>query len=354
MVHFRAEDFISRVIDRIESKIESGECTFIKNDFSKECETVFVENVNELKGEELVTVSSVQHELNSHQFPDVVINYVDGLTIGVEIKSSTSKGKSWIINGNSVLGSTSVKVDALYIVFFKMAPTGTIEIRMADYESCVSDVVVTHSPRYKIDLGISKEESFFNKSGITYSELNNSTSPIELITDYFKKEGKTAWWLGKSEDDTSPAIITSWSSLSASLINRIYGEAFVLFPELLNGPPHCKYNQLSKWLVSKYSVVDSSLRDKFSAGGKSDIEYCGYEIPQAPKVLKTFLEKKDYIILAFNELEGNELKSYWVEYTHIPNERKARQHIWKKLLLKNNIEPQHFEFILRVLEIDTP
>ena len=58
--------------------------------------------------EELGLPDEVDYTPGGHGFPDIVIVGADGNKYGIEVKSSSSAGRSWRINGNSILGSTRV------------------------------------------------------------------------------------------------------------------------------------------------------------------------------------------------------------------------------------------------------
>ncbi len=207
----------------------------------------------------------VEYVEGGHSFPDIVCRFSETSALGIEVKSSIqpkSNNNSWTILGNSILGSTRVDVDDTYIVFVKLNKNGTF-VKCKRYEDAVADIVVTHSPRYKIDLIQNSCDSFFNRSGISYNELKGAENPIGLITNYFKAEGLSAWWLAES----SPAVIRTWDEIDDDLRGEIISKAFVLFPELF-GSSSVKYKRLAKWLVTNYSITDTSLRDRFSAGGK--------------------------------------------------------------------------------------
>ena len=102
------------------------------------------------------------------------------------------------------------------------------EFRARNYEQSVVNVGVTHSPRFLIDLDTPMGESFFEKSGITYNQLNSVDNPIKLITDYFLSIGQKAWWLAES----TPATIRMFGSLPRNEQNYLMGYAFAHFPEL--------------------------------------------------------------------------------------------------------------------------
>ena len=204
---------------------------------------------------------TIDYTEGGHSFPDLVFSFSNGEKYGIEVKSSTnanSPDNSWSILGNSILGSTRIDVNDLYIMFIKVNKNGCF-IKSARYEDSVSDVVVTHSPRYKLDLAQDPESSFFHKSGIKYNEIKSSSNPIGLVTEYFRQQGLTAWWIAES----TPAAIKTWEEVELSERKNILSMSFILFPELIYSSGSKKYKRLAKWLVANYSIVDSSYAINF-------------------------------------------------------------------------------------------
>src|SRR5690606_31221809 len=138
-------------------------------------------------------------------FPDIVVNKY----YGVEVKSTTQN--HWKTTGNSVLESTRIKgVERIYLMFGKLA--APIEFRCRPYEECLSDVVVTHSPRYLIDMDLSKGKTIFDKMEKTYDQLRLHQPPLEPVVNYYRsrlKPGEQIWWLGK----TSNLVMKFWTTL---------------------------------------------------------------------------------------------------------------------------------------------
>lgn len=91
-------------------------------------------------------------------------------------------------------------------------------------------------------------------------------------------------------------------------------KGFVLFPELLNKNDHKKYKNLSKWLVAKYSIVDSNLRDSFTAGGKSTIRLNDESSYYLPQIYKQFLKVYDLFLNTIKTINIEELISIWQDY----------------------------------------
>ena len=275
----------------------------------------------------------IDYTEGGHGFPDIVYTLNSTERYGIEVKSSTSSNSSennWTILGNSILGSTRVDVLDIQIMFIKINKKGTF-VKNGRYSDSVADVVVTHSPRYKINLDQEPTESFFFRSGISYEDMKNSENPISLVTEYFRNRGETAWWLSES----TSAVIKEWSDLDLIEQNKIYGTAFVLFPELLSSNSSIKYKRFSKWLVSTYSVVDSCLRDKFTSGGKVNLLAGGNIFESLPRVFKNFQDHFSEFENALEALDIVELQKYW-NYNPHSDSLDSRQEYWIEEV-RNNI-----------------
>ena len=347
-------EIVNRIVEEIKSHFDDGLLNFEKKSLSIQSELAVFHAIQSLKNREAIDFIRVIYDENSHQFPDIVIELSDSYSLGIEVKSSSSNNNSWSINGNSVLGTTSIHVNDIFIIFIKFNQDG-FAIKYKRYEDSISDVVVTHSPRYKIDLNLNPNESFFYKSGIKYEDIKNSDNPISLITNYFRREGKTAWWLGDNHDDnSSSAIILSWNDIDTETRKIIYGEAFVLFPELMNGSYRNKYNRLTKWLVAKYSIADSSLRDKFSAGGQISLKINDIEIKNVPQVFQTLTNHKENINLAFLKVNFDELKEFWQDYQPIQDNVEERKIYWYSIIKTHINDNNLLAYIRSLFKINTP
>jgi len=249
--------------------------------------------------------AEIQYEQGSHVFPDIVLIFENGDKYGIEVKSSTGTGRSWKINGNSVLGSTKEDVIDTYVMFGKTT-TGHQAFRCKRYEECVADVAVTHSPRYRIDMELEPGTTFFEKSGLSYQRISAAEKPIELITDYFRSQGQHAWWLSES----TPAAIRMFSDLPTNEKKSLVGYCFAHFPEIFSSSG-TKFSRCAMWLASEHSVVSSSLRDNFSAGGKYEYGQFG----RISRIYKTLEECREYLFEALEEATVQELYADWgLEY----------------------------------------
>lgn len=249
----------------------------------------------------------VHHTPGSHAFPDIVIEFSQNVKYGIEVKSSTaSKSKGWKINGNSVMGSTrDDSVIDTYIVFGKTSKN-ILEFRARRYEECVANVVVTHSPRYLIDMDLQTGETFFEKSGIEYKQMTTSDNPIGLVTAYFQSQGQKAWWL----TDSTPAAVRMLNDMPNQEQMECFGYGLAHFPELFERNA-TKYKRFAMWLVTERSVVTPSLRDDFSAGGQVNLLVNGTAYSKIPQIYKRLLEYKDYMLKALDTADSEALCEDW-------------------------------------------
>lgn len=299
----------------------------------------------------------INYTEGGYAFPDLVYTFDDGSNFGIEVKSSislNSSNDSWVTLGNSILGSTRIDVEDMHLIFIKINKNGCF-INYARYEDAISDIVVTHSPRFKINLSQKPNESFFAKSGISYGQLTDSNDPIGLVTNYFKEQGETAWWIAES----TPAIIKTWSEISDALKNEILSKAFLIFPELIYSTSSNKYKNLAKWLVANYSIVDSSLRDRFTAGGRITIEIDSATFLDMPRVYESFYYSFPLFSKYLMETTLDELQEFWDGYDPKNDSPAARLSYWMEeiesnLSLSNNSDRQLNFIKLLLTKVERP
>ena len=288
--------------------------------------------------------------VSGHRFPDIVIHTTTE-KLGIEVK--TSKGKGWSTLGGSIFESTRIKgVDCIYLFFANFSNAEKAEFRFKPIEACISDVVITHKPRYAIDLDT--EQTFFDKSSVSYQQLQNATNPFALIRNYMKnKAGENAelWWISDDENDNfdvnqlGPQSIRNFSSLTKMEKTQLIDEMYALFPEILSTSTQ-KYEKLALYLVAKKGIVYPSLRDAFSAGGKH--RFNDVEIPKYFKVL-TEPMRLQHIGRFITMLHPDLIDEYWG--TTADQSRieiwleKVSQQIHSNDKLCNSIKPQLIKHI---------
>ncbi len=268
------------------------------------------------------------HLVSGYKFPDIVVNRF----YGVEVK--TTRQGHWKSTGNSVLESTRVEnVERIYICFAKLSDPVGFKYRL--YQDCLYDIAVTHSPRYLIDMELNRGDSIFDKIGISYDELRKRDNPVRPFIEYYRsisKRGEEPWWLegkGMPEMVLKPTV-SLWSYLSTEEQVSLRNEAMALFPEIL-GKGRTKYQRVAAWLVAKYGVVDASLRDRFSAGGKVDLEVGGCLYRELPRVFLHFKENARDIVEVVKKLASDEARHYW-DLSFLPAEE-DKMLAWVKALI---------------------
>lgn len=248
---------------------------------------------------------NVDYIPGGHRFPDLVLRDENGVKFGIEVKSSTS-GKSWKINGNSVVGTTKEEGIVENVIVFGKLRGKDSEFKARNYEQSIANVGVTHSPRFLIDLELPEGESFFDKSGITYAQLSSSDNPIKRITDYFSSIGQKAWWLAES----TPASIRMFGDLSRYEQNYLMGYAFVHFPEIFSDSSSKFYRYMS-WLVTEKSIVDSALRDRFTAGGRIDLIVGEKKYCNVPRIFGNLNRLKANVLMELKNTDLESLSEDW-------------------------------------------
>lgn len=114
--------------------------------------------------------------IGGQKFPDIVAKKFYGIEVKTTIKNH------WKTTGNSVLESTRVNnVERIFMLFGKLGKP--IEFRCRAYESCLSEVVVTHSPRYLIDMNLEEGKTIFDKINMPYDKLRRKKNPIKPVSN---------------------------------------------------------------------------------------------------------------------------------------------------------------------------
>lgn len=245
--------------------------------------------------------------ISGQKFPDIVANRF----YGVEVKSTTQN--HWRTTGNSVLESTRVEdVERIFMLFGKLA--APIEFKCRPYEECLSEIVVTHSPRYLVDMNLQDGNTIFNKMNISYDNLRREPYPIKSIVNYYKsklKPGQDMWWIDQEENvSSSSLVIDIWNSLNITNRNIIRNKAMAFFPEIF-GNNGDKFSRFALWLITKEAIVCPNIRDIFTAGGRGSIVINGASYEDIPQVLLKLMSSISDIIQIINETSVDELSEYW-------------------------------------------
>lgn len=275
--------------------------------------------------------------VSGHKFPDIVASRY----YGVEVKST--KGNHWITTGGSILEGTRIEnIERIFITFGKLGGD-KIEFLSRPYEECLFDIAVTHSPRYKIDMQLEKGQTIFDKIGMPYDDFRKMQNPIEKISQYYSKDlkdGEKLWWATTNQIIlNSPPILRFWNNLSKIERDDLLVKGFILFPEVVVG----KYDNFSMWLVTANSIINTHIRDSFSAGGEVIIERI-----QFPQVYNKLIKHYKKIKQKLYEIDEQVLMEYWKINTL---DNRLNQWFNKVIKQTNKLSEKQIEILRNFFEI---
>lgn len=207
--------------------------------------------------------------VSGQRFPDIVASK----HFGVEVKST--KENKWFSTGSSIVESTRMEnVNYIYMLFGKLGGT-PVEFKCKPYQDCLYDIAVTHSPRYLIDMNISKENTIFSKMGVEYDDFRLSDNPIDMVRNYYvekiKERGQAAmpWWIG-GDSATSPTLrLWTEGTFTKEEKDKYKAEMLMLFPKEICSS---NFDRAALWLCIRHSIINTHFRDLFTAGGKVVID----------------------------------------------------------------------------------
>ncbi len=278
--------------------------------------------------------------ISGQRFPDIVANDF----YGIEVK--TTKENHWRSTGSSVAEGTRVdSVERIYMLFGKMCDP--IQFRCRPYEECLSDVVVTHSPRYLINMELGQGETFFDKIHVPYDELRKQDNPIKTVVKFYKsqlQQGERLWWMGDDDDEqekqASNIILRLWNYLKEEEKENLKLQAYCLFPEMF-GYHGDKFNRLAMWLAMEKGVVCPNVRDQFTAGGKSDIIINDQRLYNVPQIFLRLYMNLNNIKEMLCQFNADKLAESW----NCAVNQNNKIEVWKEQLIENN-NSQELKIIL--------
>jgi hypothetical protein len=248
--------------------------------------------------------------IGGQKFPDIVAKKY----YGIEVKTTTQN--HWKTTGNSVLESTRVDdVERIFMLFAKLA--SPIEFRCRPYEEVLSEVVVTHSPRYLIDMNLEKGKTIFDKIKMPYDTLRKNANPIKPIVDYYKsnlKPGEELWWMD-NQTDVGGLKLRFWNNINKKEKDKLLVLGMIFFPEIF-GKTQDKFNRFAFWLVSKHNIVCPNTRDPFTAGGTDDFLFNTRVYPKVSRIFLNLFDNIPNIVETIMQTSAFELSEYWETKTN--------------------------------------
>lgn len=270
---------LDTVVKNVQKRIaEIGDTKVKGTDFEK---IVYAELLKAGVSEDAITHSA-------HRFPDFVID--DKLIkVGVEVKKTDAD--RWDVPGGSVYESLRNSVET----FVLMGKFGGIpEARLRKYEECISDMTVTHSPRFHLKLDIARGEDYLTRNhALDLLEISEGKELNRRIRELLRTD-KDTWYT----EDT----IESFSSLTSEEKISFFVDGVVLFPEVTGRD----YSNFAPWMTYKCLIWCSNIRDVFSAGGTKELDKL-----KVSAVMARILERTDLIVKRISEMTKSELKMHW-------------------------------------------
>mgnify|MGYP001494828135 CR=1 FL=1 len=277
--------------------------------------------------------------ISGQKFPDIIANKY----YGVEVKTTTQN--HWRTTGNSVLEGTRVDgIERIFMLFGKMI--SPIEFKCRPYEDCLSEVVVTHSPRYLIDMDLNKGNTIFDKLKIPYDTLRKESNPIRPIIDYYRsklKEGEEVWWL--EGEQSKSIIIKIWNNLSIKERKEYINKAMVFFPEIFSNKGD-KFNRFAIWLVNSEGIVCPNVRDAFTAGGQGQINWKNKVYRNIPRIYMNLFNSLNDINEIINNTDDFLLSMFW--NTNVNNNALD---VWlEQIIINSDYSSIKFDIIEYIIE----
>lgn len=243
--------------------------------------------------------------IGGQKFPDIVAKKF----YGIEVKTTTQN--HWKTTGNSVLESTRVSdVERIFMLFAKLA--NPIEFKCRPYEECLSEVVVTHSPRYLIDMDLPIGKTIFDKMNTPYDVLRKKENPLGHVVEYYKsklKSGEQLWWI--DNNNTSNLSIKMWKNIDKEKQKEIIARVMAYFVEIFGNNNKTKYERIPAWLVAREGIVTPSMRDSFSAGGKGDLLVGNKLQKSVPKIFVNLIDNLNLVLEILIQTPAVELSEFW-------------------------------------------
>lgn len=249
-------------------------------------------------------------------FPDIIAKEIYGVEAKQIQKSSTRT------RGNSIFESTRASnVEHIYLMMH-WDVIGEGQISWRRYEDCIADVVITHSPRYLLDVRLDSKDNLFHKMKIDYNEFRvlEQNEMMEYVRkQYAVEDGEAAnnlWWL-ETRDRKPLATI---ESLNRKDGYKLVGEAFFLCPLVFGASSnHTKFTAVLAYWLSQ-GIVSQVVRDKFTSGGKEEIHGV-----MTPQIIARALKRKEQIIQATKDADDELICHFWgVDTPPLLEERLSR------------------------------
>lgn len=257
-------------------------------------------------------------------FPDIV-----GKThYGVEVKQVHKNSSR--TRGNSIFEQSRVDdMQHVYLLMFWHAKVKeNANIAWKRYEDAIAGVVITHSPRYAVDVQLPEGESLFSKIDTPYDTFRQlpQKKMMSHVRKLYLNDGgdSNLWWL-ETQEDRKP--LRNLEQAPQTKRYPLIGQAFFLCPQVFGNDHRHKFTGVvAYWLSQGY--VCQSVRDKFTSSGKQNL--MGVEVPQI--LFRAGVSRRDNIIQAAENLDPEIIRQFWGldSIDDVPDTRQHRLREWLK------------------------
>lgn len=246
----------------------------------------------------------VEPTFHPHAFPDIKVN-----GFGIEVKYTSRD--TWLAVGNSIFeGMRDPEIEDVYAVLGKTG--GVPEVRWRKYQDCVTDVRVSHAPRFVIEME-GESESLFTQMGVEYYDFAklDDDSKMRHVRGHSRgrppKQGQRQWWIEPAH--SVPIEVRTYMSLSQEEKLMLRAEAALLCPQVCKGKrARNKYTDAALYLLTHHGVLCPQARDLFSAGSaahRRDASRGGIYVQRA------LLDIQDLMKDAAERLDDDLFEEYW-------------------------------------------
>lgn len=277
-------DLLERVTSRVQQRM---------NELSEEGEYVTGAKFEDIVHDALIAEGIFNDKIthSTQRFPDFIIAD-ENTKIGIEVKKTDLN--KWEFRGGSIYESLKNKIEETYVLAGKFGDTP--EARFKKYSECLSDLSVTHSPRFELNLDLPEGEDYLTKKcALDLLDMKRGPELDKRIRELLRTD-KSTWY---SED-----AVISFSELSGEERLRYLIDGVVLFPEVTDSD----YSNFAPWMIYKCLVWCSNVRDVFSAGGV--VKYSNLIVSG---VMHRMLKNADLIINRIEKMTDEEIKRHWFQ-----------------------------------------
>ena len=255
---------------------------------------------------------------NPGEFPDITA----GRYYGVEAKQIHKD--STRTRGNSIFeGTRTGGVESVYLVMCWNASQQS-KVAWRKYEDAIAGVVITHSPRYLLDVQLEQDEKLFDKLGLPYDEFRNLNQPgmMKKVRELYAGQDDNLWWI----ETRDRAPMQHFEALDNATKHRLIGEAFFLCPVVFGDDMRRKYaTPMAYWLSQGFA--SQVIRDKFTSSGTRMID--GVYVPQ---IIARAIRHKNDILRAADSVDDELILQFWRVGEPPDQDDRIKQwlkHVWR-------------------------